>query len=359
MTLRKNIIYRFFSIILLSKGVSDINVVSYGWEVFERNSDSRTLALAQSSIGYPIQNPGTVLLNPALSLSHNNMIGLTHQSRMSGTSNSEFIGFDKYINDSSWVSVIILYEGVDGIPDTRGALLDWGLDGIFGTFDVGEGNGSLDDGERLDVDKIRFFNQNIFGLYGAHSKIFNNWRIGFGLKIILHTIDKEFGIGAGLDIGAFRNYNNTGIGLIVKNLPSSGLIWESGNIEISPPSLHFGLHQKFSVSKYELEINPMLRGSILSLDKSIDSELVLGKIPMEFSAGFEAILKKKLFFRIGIFQRGTLASGIGLSWNDFIVDYAFLNDGSLNGIEKNHLLSVSVSIERLKKYFSNKIEEVK
>ena len=80
---------------------------------------------------------------------------------------------------------------------------------------------------------------------------------------------------------------------------------------------------------------------------------------MEFSAGFEAILKKKLFFRIGMFQRGTLASGIGLSWNDFIVDYAFLNDGSLNGIEKNHILSVSISTEQLKKYFSNKTQEVK
>ena len=97
----------------------------------------------------------------------------------------------------------------------------------------------------------------------------------------------------------------------------------------------------------------MLRGSILSLDRSIDSELVLEKIPMEFSTGFEVILKKKLFFRIGMFQRGTLASGIGLSWNDFIIDYTFLNDGFVNGIEKNHLLSVSVSIERLKKYFSN------
>ena len=359
MTLRKNIIYSFFSILILSKGVSDINVVSYGWEVFERNSDSRTLALAQSSIAYPIQNPGTVLLNPALSLNYNNMIGLTHQSRISGNSNSEFIGFDKYINDSSWVSVIMLYEGVDGIPDTRGALLDWGLDGIFGTFDVGEGNGSLDEGERLDFDKIRFFNQNIFGLYGAHSKIFNNWRIGVGLKIIMHTIDKEFGIGAGLDIGAFRNYYNTGIGLIVKNFPSSGLIWESGNIEISAPSLHFGLHHKFSISKYELEINPMLRSSILSLDRSIDSELVLGRIPMEFSVGFEAILKKKLFFRIGMFHRGTIASGIGFSWNDLSVDYSFLSDRSLNGIEKNHLLSVSISIERLKKYFSNENQEVK
>ena len=359
MTLRKNIIYSFFSILILSKGVSDINVVSYGWEVFERNSDSRTIALAQSSIAYPIQNPGTVLLNPALSLNYNNMLGLTHQSRMSGTSNSEFIGFDKYINDSSWVSVIMLYEGVDGIPDTRGALLDWGLDGIFGTFDVGEGNGALDEGERLDVENIRFFSQNIFGLHGSHSKIFDKWRIGIGLKIILHTIDKKFGIGAGLDIGAFRSFDNTGVGLIVKNLPSSGLIWESGNIEISLPSFHFGLHHRFNISEYELEINPMFRGSILYLDRSIDSDLVLGKIPMEFSAGFEAIFKKNLFFRFGMFQRGTLASGIGLRWNDFNIDYAFLNDGLLNGIEKNHLLSVSVSIEWIKMYFSNKIQEGK
>ena len=359
MTLRKSIIYSLFSILILSKGVSDINVVSYGWEVFDRNSDSRALALAQSSVAYPIQNPGTVLLNPALTLNYNNMIGLTHQSRMSGISISELIGFDKYINDSSWISLIMLYEGVDGIPDTRAALLDWGLDGIFGTFDVGEGNGALDEGERLDVDNIRFFSQNIFGLYGAHSKIFNHWRIGIGLKIMLHTIDKEFGIGAGLDIGAFRSFNNTGVGLILKNVPSSGLIWKSGNIEISVPSIHFGFHHRFIFSKYGLEINPMLKGSILSFDRSVDDELVAGEIPMEFSTGLEVIFKSKFFFRFGIFQRGALAYGIGLSWSDLSVDYAFLSDGSLNGIEKNHLLSLSISTERLKKYFSNKIQEVK
>ena len=359
MTLRKNIVYSFFSIFILSKGASDINVVSYGWEVFDRNADSRSLALAQSSVAYPIQNPGTILLNPALSLNYNNMISLTHQSRMSGISNSELIGFDKYINDSSWVSMIMLYEGVDGIPDTRAALLDWGLDGVFGTFDVGEGNGTLDEGERLDVDNIRFFSQNIFGLYGAHSKIFNNWRIGIGLKLILHAIDREFGIGAGLDIGAFRSFNNIGVGLIMKNIPSSGLIWESGSVEVSVPSIHFGLHHRFIFSKYNLEINSMFKSSILSLDRTIDAELIAGVIPMEFSTGFEVMLKKKLFFRFGMFQRGAFASGIGLNWNDLIVDYAFLNDGSLNGIEKNHLLSLSISTERLKKYFSNKIQEVK
>lgn len=335
--------------------MSEINVVSYGWEVFERNSDSRTVALAQSSIAYPIQNPGTILLNPALSLSYNDMIGLTHQSRLSGTSNSEFISFDKYINDSSWVSIVMLYESVDGIPDTRGALLDWGLDGVFGTFDVGEGNGVLDEGERLDAKNIRFFSQNIFGLYGSQSKKFYNWRIGIGCKFLFHTIDEEFGLGVGLDIGAFRSFNNTGIGLIVKNLPSSGLIWKSGNVEISAPSFHFGLNHRFSLNKYELKINPMFKGSIIFLDRSINAELALGAIPMEFSAGLEAIFKENIFFRFGMFHSGALTSGIGLRWIDFSIDYAFINDRVSNGIEKNHLLSASVSIDWIKKYFSNKI----
>ena len=60
MILRKNIIYSFLSILIFSKGSSEIDVVSYGWEVFERNSDSRVSALAQSSVAYPIQTSGNI-----------------------------------------------------------------------------------------------------------------------------------------------------------------------------------------------------------------------------------------------------------------------------------------------------------
>ena len=96
MILRKNIVYSFFSILILSKGVSDINVVSYGWEVFERNSDSRTLALAQSSIAYPIHNPGAVLLNPALSLNYNNMMIVQCVIQYGAFSFVSVIGFFTY-----------------------------------------------------------------------------------------------------------------------------------------------------------------------------------------------------------------------------------------------------------------------
>ena len=355
MILKRNIKYNFLLFIFVSIGLSEINVVSYGWEVFDRNTDSRTTSLAQSGIAYPIQTSGTTIINPALSLVYSDKIGLTHQSKIGGTLNSEFIGFDKYIDDSSWVSIVMLYEGVNGIPDTRSALLDWGIDGVFGTFDTGEGNGILDEGERLDSEKIKFFSQNIFGLYGSHSKQIGKWNVGFGLKFLLHSLNSQFRVGAGLDIGLFRSYGNVGLGLVFNNLPSSGVIWESGEIEVSTPSMHLGLHQRLTLHKYQLEINPILKGSLLSSNRSIDSELIFGSVPMDFSAGVEIIYKNNLFFRFGAFQRGAFSSGIGLFFKDISIDYAFLSDLSTNGIDKNHLLSISVSRNWIKRYLSGKI----
>ena len=63
--------------------------------------------------------------------------------------NSDLIGFP-INNFSRPLNVIIIYEGIDHIPDTRNILLDFGLDGIPGSGDSGEGNGILDEGERLD-----------------------------------------------------------------------------------------------------------------------------------------------------------------------------------------------------------------
>ena len=45
-------------------------------------------------------------------------------------------------------------ESIGDIPDTRNALLDYGLDGMPNTGDIGENNGILDDGERLDQKKL-------------------------------------------------------------------------------------------------------------------------------------------------------------------------------------------------------------
>ena len=343
---KKNITISLFLILNLSKPFAEINSVSHGWGLFNRLSDSRIASLSFSTIAYPIESSGIALVNPALSSFDNEKIGLTHQSKFGGMLNSEFIGFNKNISDSSWANIALLYEGISGIPDTRNALLDWGNDGVFGTFDPGENNGILDEGERIDGNKISYFSQNQFGLFSAMSKQYSGWNLGVGIKLLFHSLGENYGIGTGMNFGAFKSFKNgTSMGFVLQDAPASGVLWDNGNIELTSSSFAFGLHHQLIFEKYQLEIHPVCRLDILMKERTIDSRLFLSVIPVEFSGGIETIYKRKIFARLGVFPTGTIASGLGIFWENMTIDYAYLIDNSISGIDKNHLITMSLSFD--------------
>ncbi len=351
---KRNIIFSLFLIFNSPTLHAEINSVSHGWGLFNRVSDSRITSLSYSTIAYQIESSGIALVNPALSNKYDNKIGLTHQSRIAGMVNSELISFNKKISDSSRVSIALLYEGVSGIPDTRNALLDWGNDGVFGTYDPGENNGILDEGERLDANKISFFNQNQIGLFGAMSKPYKDWKLGFGMKLLIHTIDDHYAIGTGINLGAFRSFKNgTNIGVVLYDCPSSGVLWDNGNIELTHSSFSFGIHHLISSEKYQIEINPVYRLDILMKERTIDSRLLLDTFPIEFSGGIETIYKRKIFTRVGVYPSGTIATGLGIFWENMTIDYAYLIDNSISGIDKNHLITIRLSSDWIKKKVFN------
>ena len=333
---------------------AEINSVSHGWGLFNRLSDSRITSLSFSTIAYQIESSGIALINPALSCVYNEKIGLTHQSKIAGMVNSEFISFNKNISDSSWASIALLYEGVSGIPDTRHALLDWGNDGVFGTFDPGENNGILDQGERLDANKISYFSQNQIGLFGAMSRPYKGWKLGLGMKLLFHTLDDNFALGTGMNIGAFKSFKNgTNFGVVLYDAPSSGVLWDNGNIELTPSSFSVGIHHLLLFEKYQIAVNPVYRLDILMKERTIDSRLLFDTIPIEFSGWIETIYKRKIFARVGIYPSGTIATGLGIFWENMTIDYAYLIDNSISGIDKNHLITISLSSDWIKKKVFN------
>jgi len=341
-----------FSLILIFNPYTlgaEINSVSHGWGLFNRLSDSRITSLSFSTIAYPIESSGIALVNPALSSIYNEKIGLTHQSRIAGMVNSELVSFNKNISDSSWASIALLYEGVSGIPDTRNALLDWGNDGIFGTFDPGENNGILDEGERLDANKISYFSQNQIGLFGAISRPYKGWKLGLGMKLLFHTLDDNYALGTGMNVGAFRSFKNgTSIGFVFYDTPSSGVLWDNGDIELTTSSFSFGIHHLLLLEKYQIAVNPLCRLDILMKERTINSSLLFDTIPIEFSSGIEMIYNRKIFVRVGIYPSRTIATGLGIFWENLTIDYAYLIDNSISGIDKNHLVTLSLSSDWIK-----------
>ena len=351
---KKNIIVSLFFIFNLFRLNAEIYSVSHGWGLFNRVSDSRITALSFSTIAYHIESSGIALVNPALASVHNEKIGLTHQSRIAGMVNSELISFNKNISDNSWASIALLYEGISGVPDTRNALLDWGNDGVFGTFDPGENNGILDEGERLDAKKISYFSQNQFGLFGAISKPYKGWKLGLGMKLLLHTLDDNYALGTGMNFGAFRAFKNgTSIGAVFYDAPSSGVLWDNGDIELTPSSFSIGAHHRFFQEKYDIAINPVCRLDILIKERTVDSELLFDTVPIEFSGGIEIIYNRKIFARVGTYPNGAIATGLGIFWENMTIDYAYLIDNSLSGIDKNHLITINLSSKWLKKKVFN------
>ena len=351
---KQNLIVSLFLIFNPFTLHAEINPVSHGWELFNRLSDSRITSLSFSTIAYPIESSAIALVNPALSSIYNEKIALTHQSRISGMVNSELVSFNKNISDSSSASIALLYEGISGIPDTRNALLDWGNDGVFGTFDPGENNGILDEGERLDANKISYFNQNQFGLFGAISKPYKGWKLGFGMKLLFHTLDDYYAIGTGINFGAFRSFKNgTNIGFVLYDVPSSGVLWDNGDIELTPSSFSLGIHHLFFVEKYEIAINPVYRLDILMKERTVDSRLLFDSVPVEYFGGIETIYKRKIFARVGVYPSGAIATGLGISWESMTIDYGYLIDNSISGIDKNHLITISLSSDWIKEKVFN------
>ena len=83
-------------------------------------------------------------------------------------------------------------------------LLDWGLDGQFGTNDIGEGNGILDEGERLDKNKLSFLVKAKLESI-THLKNLFKQEIRLAFKI-LKKLHKHSALGVGIDLGILKQY---------------------------------------------------------------------------------------------------------------------------------------------------------
>ncbi|HCI16755.1 MAG TPA: hypothetical protein DE027_08000 [Candidatus Marinimicrobia bacterium] len=337
-------------VLLGTMGFSQSYWVKYGWQAFNNAGDARILSLG----GAAVTDFGTSvspLFNPAASGKvgiHN--LNYTHQSRLAGMINSDLLGFPIQ-NFSRPLNLIIIHEGIDQIPDTRNILLDFGLDGVPGTGDIGEGNGTLDEGERLDEDKVKYFSQRQLGLHLSTSWKNNNIEFGIAVKSLFHSIGEHTGSGIGLDFGVLAvPWKNGRLGLTIRDITTSWQVWENGTIERFKPTVIAGLSQKYRFENMPLTVSGMVNVYLDGNGKSLDDDIHLGDNGANYLLGFNGVYDNKIALRLGRNAIGSTTGGIGLSWDNLSLDYAFLNEPSGSGLGASHMVSLAVNSNWIRQY---------
>jgi len=350
MSLKKTIINKILLFTIFNSLLNGDGIwVKYGWEIFEHVTDARSAAIGNANTGYDMHSISASLTNPAFASKRIKDVNITHQSRFAGIVNSDMIGFQLGAK-SKFINLNLLYEGVSQIPDTRYMLLDWGLDGQFGTNDLGEGNGILDEGERLDKDQLRYFNQHQIGLHGAFISNLIGIPIGIGYKILSYHLSEYFALGIGIDIGYIKHLKKFAFGIVLRNLPASGLIWDNGNIEGTMPSFSVGIHNSYDlkIKNSMIVLNPMIEINGSLSNANLDSQIRNGNFSMDTAFGLECVYNDKAMLRLGRSYVNNLTGGIGFSWDGFGIDYAFISPADNVGIGTHHLISISLSLELVK-----------
>jgi len=320
----------------------------YGWQIYDNAGDARSIAMGNTSVAddYGV----SILWNPAINTSKKyRNFTYSHQSRFAGIIQSDLVSFSFNIKNNKNFNLVLLHESVSKIPNTQNLLLDWGLDGVPNTYDFGENNGYLDDGERLDNENVSYFNQNQLGVYLSTQFSLYGQNIGVAIKSLFHKLGENYGSGIGLDIGMTKQLRkNSNFGISIQNLIPGMLVWDSGSVELSKPSILLGSSHIVNVSKIPLKMM-ILYDFIFNIgDQSLSDDFHISSTGANWRIGSEIVYNNKVNVRFGRSKYGFYSAGLGIAWTNFEINYAYqLNSKSVE-LGTNHVISFTFNPKWIK-----------
>lgn len=276
-------------------------------------------------------NPGAlVLVNyPQLSLMHDerfgNLVNYDYGSVAIPWGSNVSLGF----------SVIRL--GVDDIGDTRNALIDLNNNGYF------------DQGDRIDYNKITYFNAADWAFFFTYSKKqTEKLSYGVNLKLIYRKIAEGNAYGIGFDIGAiYSPFRNFRVGANLQDITTTLLAWNTGKKELITPTAKVGGSYDITVFKTS-RITPALDFDVRFENRKFASLAHLGPVSFDMHAGLEYGFKDLFAIRVGYNDVKQLTFGAGVKFPKLNIDYSFAKFNNADQLGNTHRISVMFTLEEEK-----------
>jgi hypothetical protein len=260
-------------------------------------------------------------------------ITLMHDERFGDLVNYDYgaVALPMGLNSSLAFSVIRL--GVDGIADTRNALID------------NNGNGIFDEGDRLDNSKITYFNAADWALFFSYAKkASETFSYGANLKFIRRNIGDTSATGIGFDLGLqYLVSDRFMVGVNMQDVTTTFIAWDSGTNELISPTLKVG--SAYFIDAFGGRFAPAVDVDVRFENRRSASNAHLGRMSFDFHTGLEFEYKNLIALRAGRSEIGSLNLGTGIHLPKFNIDYSFAKFDASDQLGNTHRISLTFILE--------------
>lgn len=264
-------------------------------------------------------------------------LALMHDERFGNLVNYDYGSVAIPFGPKVSLGISVIRLGVDNVGDTRQALIDL------------NNNGILDPGERLDYNKITFFNAADWAFYFTYSKRHNEkLSYGVNLKIINRSIAEGSAWGIGFDVGAIYDVTpKFRIGANLQDVTTTLLAWNTGRKEVITPTAKLG-------GSYDIEflknsrITPALDFDVRFENRKFASIAHLGPVSFDPHIGLEYGFKDLFAVRVGYNDVKQLTFGAGVKFPKLNLDYSFAKFDGQDQLGNTHRISIMFTLEEEK-----------
>ena len=231
---------------------------------------------------------------------------------------------------------------VDGIPDTRNALIDARTGEVI--FDINNPNA------RIDPDKVTEFSNTDWAFYGTFSKRQSDkfyW--GANVKVISRSIAEYSALGIGFDIGAlYEPTENLYLGANLMDITTTLVAWDEGRNELISPTAKLGVAYGFEF--FGGRFLPALDVDMRFENRQFASTFNVGPVSFDVRAGLEYSFKNLFMIRAGYTDVKQFTAGAGVKLPKLNIDYSYAQfSGSQDEtLKATHRISITLTLEEPK-----------
>lgn len=258
---------------------------------------------------------------------------IMHEERFGSLINYDFASVAIPYGSDVSLGLSVLRLGVDGIPDTRNAWVD------------NNGNGIFDNADRLDYDKITYFNSADWALYFTYAKrLESGLQWGANIKLIQRTLADQSATGIGFDVGAvYSPAKNLSVGVNAQDITTTLVAWGTGRNELVSPTLKLGA--AYSVNLLGGRLTPAVDCDVRFENRHFGAIASVGAFSFDPRTGLEFDYKNTVALRVGYSDIRQVSVGAGVHLRMLDIDYSFAKFAAEESLGNTHRISIRFMLQ--------------